>query len=266
MQIQYKDFKFDLSKPIDISIAIKNGNNNPKAFYAPNTILEPVRLEEFIGSTTEGGILNFKNIFLNPHGNGTHTECLGHITENNFTINECLKEFHHLAQLVTIKPETLENGDTIITEKQIKQLSFNKNAKAIIIRTLPNDDDKLSKDWSGANHTYIHHLAMKILVENDFEHFLIDSPSVDKEDDNGKLLAHKTFWGLLNDSTQKRGAVHVDDSYSLERKNCTITEMVYIPNEVKDDLYLMNIQIISLEMDASPSKILLFSHAKAQSR
>lgn len=258
MQIQYKNYTFDLSKPIDISIAIKNGNHNPKAFYGPDTILEPVRADEFVGSTQEGGILNFKNVFLNPHGNGTHTECLGHITENDFTINECLKKFHHLAQLVSITPEVLENGDTIISEKQVQALHFDKDAKAIIIRTLPNAEDKTTRDWSGKNHTYIHHLAMKHLVENGFEHFLIDSPSVDREDDAGKLLAHKTFWGLLNDKTQERGAVKVDKTYSLERKNCTITEMVYVPNEIKDDLYLMNIQIISLEMDASPSKILLF--------
>ncbi|MFT4645336.1 MAG: arylformamidase [Planctomycetota bacterium] len=258
MQIQYRNYSFDLSKPIDISIAIKNGNNNPKAFYGPDTILEPVRTDEFVGSTTEGGILNFKNVFLNPHGNGTHTECLGHITENEFTINQCLKEFHHLAQVVSITPETLENGDTVISEKQVKAIDFHKDAKAIIIRTLPNSEDKNSRDWSGANHTYIHHLAMKHMVDSGIEHFMIDSPSVDREDDNGMLLAHKTFWGLLNEKTQVKGAVKVDDSYSLERKNCTITEMIFVPNEIKDDLYLMNIQIISLEMDASPSKILLF--------
>ena len=258
MQIQYKNYSFDLSKPIDISIAIKNGNNNPKAFYGPDTILEAVRTDEFVGSTTEGGILNFKNIFLNPHGNGTHTECLGHITENEFTINQCLKKFHHLAQVISITPEILKNGDTIISEKQMKELNFHQEAKAIIIRTLPNREDKIVRDWSGTNHTYIHHLAMQFLVKNGFEHFMIDSPSVDKEDDNGKLLSHKIFWGLLNEKTQAKGAVKVDDSYSLDRKNSTITEMIYVPNEIKDDLYLLNIQIISLEMDASPSKILLF--------
>jgi hypothetical protein len=34
--------------------------------------------------------------------------------------------------------------------------------------------------------------------------------------------------------------------------------MVFVPNEVPDDLYLLNIQIASLETDASPSKPLLF--------
>ena len=99
MQIKHKDYTFDLSKPIDISIAIKNGNNNPKAFYGPDTILEPVRTDEFVGSTKEGGILNFKNVFLNPHGNGTHTECLGHITEEIYSINKTLTEYFFNAKI-----------------------------------------------------------------------------------------------------------------------------------------------------------------------
>ena len=202
--------------------------------------------------------LNFKNVFLNPHGNGTHTECLGHITTNAFTINKCLQNFHFIAQLVSIFPEKLENGDTIISEKQIKAITFNPEAKALIIRTLPNENDKKNRDWSGANHTYIHHLAMQHLVENGIEHFLIDSPSVDREDDAGKLLAHKCFWGILNENTQERGAVTLVEGIDIVRKNCTITEMVFVPDAVNDGIYLMNIQIISLEMDASPSKILLF--------
>jgi hypothetical protein len=74
------------------------------------------------------------------------------------------------------------------------------------------------------------------------QHLLIDLPSVDREEDGGQMLAHKAFWQYPDNP----------------RKEATITEMVFVPNEVPDDLYLLNIQIASLETDASPSKPLLF--------
>lgn len=262
MIIKHNNLTFDLSKPIDISIPLENGKNNPNAFYAPDISFQAVKTDEFVGSTSEGGILNFKNIFINPHGNGTHTECLGHITKNKFTINECLNEFHFLAQLVTIEPEKLENGDFIITEKLISKIIFKENVTALIIRTTPNNLEKKYKKWTNTNHCYIHSNAMKMIKNLGINHFLIDTPSVDREDDGGKLLAHKTFWNLLNSKTEGKKAVEVSEETILSRKNCTITEMIFADNSIKDDLYLLNIQIISLEMDASPSKIVLFEKVK----
>lgn len=257
MIFKYSNFSFDLSKPIDISIPIKNGNN-PKAFFAPDVSFQTVKTDDFVGSTQEGGILNFKNIFINPHGNGTHTECLGHITKNEFTINKCLNEYHFLAQLVSILPIQLENGDYVISEDQIRNIAIEKNITAIIIRTKPNIIDKKTRDWSNINHCYIHYKAMQIFVENGIKHFLIDTPSVDKKNDKGKLLAHKAFWGLLNAKTFESKAVEIPIEMDLPRKNCTISEMIFVNNAVYDDIYLLNISILSLEMDASPSKIILY--------
>jgi hypothetical protein len=37
---------------------------------------------DFIGKgLLQGSSTNFNNIYFNPHGHGTHTECVGHITE-----------------------------------------------------------------------------------------------------------------------------------------------------------------------------------------
>ena len=74
------------------------------------------------------------------------------------------------------------------------------------------------------------------------EHLLIDMPSIDKEMDEGKLLAHHAFWQYpTNTQTQK-----------------TITEFIFVPNEVLDGTYLLNLQIASFENDASPSKPILY--------
>jgi hypothetical protein len=78
---------------------------------------------------------------------------------------------------------------------------------------------------------------------------LIDLPSVDKEKDGGKLASHKAFWNVTDVKLLNQDA----------RLDCTITEMIFVPNEVADGNYLLNLQIASFENDASPSKPILYS-------
>ena len=237
-----KKFKANLNKPLDISIPIKNGFENPNCFYAPMPEFEPVRAGDFVGSTKEGGLVNFFNIKLNPHGNGTHTECVGHISKEKYSINECLTSFHHLVKLVTIFPTKLENGDRVILKHQLEEVFEKNETPAIAIRTQPNDDLKRNINYSGANPPYIHFEAIEYLVDCGVQHLLVDLPSVDREVDDGKLLAHKAFWQYPDNV----------------RKNCTITELFYATNQIKDDLYLLGLHIISLDLDASPSKPVLY--------
>ena len=234
-------YKIDLNQAISISTPFHGKNHLPKAFYSPDLDIEPVRTDGWIGSTLEGGILNFKNVFINPHGNGTHTECVGHIAKEPYMIKDCLKSNFHLGQLISIQPRSNET-DTFITHKQIKEIQFEENVNCLIIRTLPNAYSDKIKDWSGTNPCYIEYQAMNLLIEMGIEHFMIDLPSVDRESDEGKLLAHKTFWQYPGNSP---------------RRNATITEMIYAPEEVEDGLYLVDIQVLPLAMDASPSNILL---------
>ena len=41
--------------------------------------------------------------------------------------------------------------------------------------------------------------------------------------------------------------------------NRTITELIYVPEEVTDRQYLLNLQIAPFENDASPSKPILYA-------
>lgn len=244
LTIQFKNvpYQIDLLKGVSISTPFHAKNHLPRAFYSPDLDVEPVRNDGWVGSTTEGGILNFKNIFINPHGNGTHTECVGHIAIEPFYIKDCLKASHHLGQLFTIYP-TKRGEDTAITLVQLQSLNLLDEANCIMLRTLPNSKEDKIKDWSGTNPTYIDADAMAYLVEKGFEHFMIDTPSVDRENDEGKLLAHKTFWNYPGDQP---------------RKHATITEMFYAPKEIEDGLYFVNIQVLPFLMDASPSNIILY--------
>jgi len=237
------EYKVDLGDPIDISMPLHVGKDNPSAWYVSPPTIEPVRTEQFTGAVAEGGSVNFRNISFNPHGHGTHTECVGHIANEVYSINKTLTQFFFLAELISIVPEKQENGDKIITWEQIRSALQNENNQAIVIRTLPNYSEKLSKQYSDTNPAFIEAKAMTELIALGIEHFLVDLPSVDKEMDDGVLAAHHAFW----------------EHPEKTNLNRTITELIYVPEEVADRQYLLNLQIAPFENDASPSKPILYA-------
>ena len=248
IQHQNQTLEVDLSKPIDISIPLTNSDENPIAWYIEKPVIEPVVFGDWIGSVNEGASTNFNNIFFNPHGHGTHTECLGHITREFYSINQSLKEFFFLAELISVVPE-MQGEDLVTTKKQIEKGLEGKTPEALIIRTLPNFKIKKSLNYSNTNPPYLSEDAARYICESGIQHLLIDLPSVDKEKDEGELLAHKAFWNVKD----------MNNLNTDSRLNCTITEMIFVPDEVKDGTYLLNLQIASFENDASPSKPVLYT-------
>ncbi|TAH44292.1 MAG: cyclase family protein [Bacteroidetes bacterium] len=234
-------YKVNLSEPIDISLPLQAGSENVNAFHLSPMKIEPIRMGSFVGSVAEGGPCNVNNILFNPHGNGTHTESVGHISETSYPIHKCLQKFFFLAELLSINPEMRE-GDAVISLSQLKAKLGNKSPEAIIIRTLPNEKSKMTRQYSGTNPAYLDHEAAKFLAAIGVQHLLLDLPSVDKEEDGGVLSAHHQFWNYP----------------AAAREHCTITELIYVPDEVDDGTYLLNLQIASFMNDASPSKPLLY--------
>lgn len=236
-------FSVDLSQPIDISIPLSD-SQNPLAWYLDKPTIIPVQSDDWIGKVSEGGDVNFNTITFNPHAHGTHTECVGHITEKVHSINKHLTQFFFVAELITVVAETREE-DLVISKKLIKFHLKDKTPEALVIRTFPNTRDKKTKDWGHTNWTYIEESAMVLLRRVGVKHLLIDVPSVDREKDDGELKAHKAFWDL-------DGKIRMD---------ATITEMIYVPHEIEDGRYLLNLQIAPFENDASPSKPVLYKIA-----
>lgn len=243
-------FEVDFSKPIDISIPLSNTDNNPIAWYIEKPVIEPVRFGDWVGKVSEGSSsTNFNNIFFNPHGHGTHTECLGHITRDFYSVNQNLTQFFFTAELVTLRPY-VQGDDHVITKIQIMAALVGKNPEAVVIRTMPNETDKMSRKYSNTNPAYLDEAAAGYLREIGVKHLLIDLPSVDKEHDEGKLLAHKAFWNVTD----------VNNLNQDTRLDATITEMIYVPDSIHDGSFLLNLQIASFENDASPSKPILYSY------
>lgn len=242
----------DLKEGFDLSLAVSP--SGPLAWYVDPPRIEPVMTDRFTGSIARGGKVNFFDVAFNPHGNGTHTECLGHITKEKQSVNRHFKSWIMAARLVTLKPVTLSAdrsewvraGDRVITPEQLALVMGADPVEALIIRTLPNTEKKLAKNYSNTNPPYMLPEAMDWLNKFGIRHLLVDLPSVDREEDGGALEAHHVFWGVPDDP-------HTDK---------TITELVYAPDEVPDGIYLLNLQMAALENDAAPSRPVLYKARK----
>lgn len=234
----------DTAEPLDISIPLSNDERNPRAWYVDPPRFEPVRTEHYIGSVKEGGTVNFRNIYFNPHGHCTHTECLGHITEEVHSINETMNQYFFRAKVISILPKRIvrSNGDVdfVITKEQL--LKHELNCEALVIRSLPNDKLKTNKNYSSTNPPYFDVDCVKQLHKSGVEHLLIDLPSVDRESDEGKLVFHHAFWEVPENPNFKR----------------TITELIYVDNSILDGDYIMNLQVAAFNNDAAPSRPVLY--------
>jgi len=243
LNILGNDRSIDLTDPLDISIPLKNGYPQVNCFDAPLFSASPLRAGDFVGCTMHGSPVNFYNVAINPHGNGTHTECVGHIASGPYYINECYKPAFHTAQLISIFPQLNEEGDKIIPSGHLEHLWEYQGEEALILRTLPNGEEKLNKNYSGTNPPYLTEDAMRYIVSKGIKHLLLDLPSVDRELDEGKVSCHKIFWNYPGDEV---------------RKDATITELIFVPDSIKDGIYLLSLQLLNIQLDVSPSRPLLY--------
>lgn len=230
-------YTIDLGAGIDISIPVSR-EAGPNAFYLPEPAFSTVEAGGFVGDVRRGGSCNVEDISFSPHGNGTHTECAGHIAPEDIYIRDILPEVLLPAKLISVQPE-----DGVISADMIRRkLDSNPEpVTALIVRTLPNDEDKRIKNYSGQDPTYFHTGAIHEINRESIMHLLTDLPSLDKEDDN-RLQAHHAFFR---------------EGESWNRKK-TVTEMVFVPDEIPDGLYALNLQIAAFESDAGPSRPVLY--------
>jgi len=236
-----KEYQIDLSKPLDISMPLRGGEDNITSWYLPRPTILPTEVDGFKVSIADGAAVNSNTISFNPHAHGTHTECVGHITETVYSINEQLTHYFFKAFLVTVAPGKLDD-DFVISKKQLQHLLKNEKPEALVIRTLPNDQEKCHKDYSHTNPPYLLEETAVFLRELGVKHLLIDLPSVDKEKDGGALRAHKAFWNFEKNL----------------RVDATITEFIFVSNKINDDHYILNLQVAPFNNDASPSRPVLY--------
>lgn len=272
MRITLDSRPYDLSRPIDISVPLRFNGPQPNAYGVEPASSKACEYGSLIGDTRRGGSCNFEQYTFVPHCNGTHTECVGHITKKRLSVRDCLGDTLIHASLVSVQPvipdETNENyvvefgrNDRLITKSAIEAILDTMRpdnagsvepsyARALIVRTLPNDESKLTRLYDGSTiPPYFTTDAMRHIVETGFTHLLVDIPSIDRLFDEGKLSNHRIFWSV------NEGSFEAGPSTMIEK---TITELIYVYNEVEDGEYLLNLQIAPFESDCAPSRPVLF--------
>src|SRR5699024_8980136 len=177
MKINGSIVTVDLSRNYDLSIPLQASEENPLVWGVDQPIIKPVQKGGWIGKVTEGASVNFNTIEFSPHGHGTHTECIGHITPEFYSINQLLKEFVFCAEVISVVPENF-GKDYRISKKQLMSAMKSAKPTALVVRTIPNTKNKLERNYTGTNWPYLEESAAAYLAEIGVKHLLIDLPSV----------------------------------------------------------------------------------------
>jgi arylformamidase len=159
---------YDLAHPIDLSIPLRFNGPQPNAYGVAPAASEPVQAGTLIGDTRRGGSCNFEKYTFIPHCSGTHTECVGHITKERISVRDCLQDVLIPARLISVEPvganETGDRyavgfrGDDQLITREILAAALKSDSGsqagdtdlALVIRTLPNDENKLDRLYDGS--------------------------------------------------------------------------------------------------------------------
>jgi arylformamidase len=235
-----------------------------RCFGAPPASSVPLEVGDFNGRVVRGASCNCSTVTLTPHANGTHTESVGHLTVERVDVHSLVPQRLLLAALVTIEPELAADSregseprpvdvDLLITRARLEEAwpvppGPRLAARALVVRTQPNDPQKFTEDYR-AGAPFLSAEAASCLVERGIEHLVLDVPSADRSSDGGVLTAHRIFFGLPSGSTQLEQA---------QRPACTITELAYIGAAIADGWYLLGLQTPAIAGEAVPSRPVLY--------
>src|SRR6188474_1908451 len=103
--------ELDVANPVDISIPLRFNGPQPNAYGVEPATSEPCVYGSLIGDTRRGGSCNFERYAFIPHCNGTHTECIGHITKERISVRDCLQDAFLRAWLVSVPPTLSGNTE-----------------------------------------------------------------------------------------------------------------------------------------------------------
>jgi arylformamidase len=261
-----KRYRVKTESPVSLAIPLAFNGPQPSFFGAPAATAAPLKVEGFVGDTRKGGSCNVAELRLVPHCNGTHTESVGHLVPEAPPIAELLLRTLFPARLITVIPsaadETPEGyrpakqtADRLITrdalDGALHEELENAQSKALLVRTLPNDESKKHRCYGGlpCRPPFFSIEAIDYLTARGIEHLLVDIPSLDKMYDEGMLTAHHRFWNVL----ERHQALTLETQIFK-----TVTEMIFVPDHIQDGLYLLDLQIPAFLSDAAPCRPIIY--------
>ncbi len=120
---------------------------------------------------------------------------------------------------------------------------------ACVIRTLPNDPGKRSRDYTDLVPPYLTREAVEWLIEKRIDHLVLDVPSLDRAHDEGHMVGHRLFFGLPPGSSARGDAA---------RSRATITELAFVPDEVPDGPCVLSLAVPAIGGDAVPCQPIVY--------
>lgn len=275
----------------EVGALVKTHKLRVDAFDLPQPTAVPFKAGNFVARVAEGSSVNVSEFNVCCHGSGTHTEAVGHILADNRSISTCFDLCNSLHPAIVVTAEatlasecketypTLCPTDLVITratlqasvaraaqELKIDVHDFPELCRVLVVRNnaykhakLTKSSDTLYVSYSSRNPPYFTAECSDYMLQLGVHHLVTDLPSVDKEQDGGKLVNHKTIF--LRQSAV--GGVVPTYKYPAIDEKCpySVTEFAYIPSSTSEGLYLIDLQIAPLIMDASPSRPVLYKAA-----
>jgi hypothetical protein len=248
----------DFGAATSLALALDFDAPQPRHFAAPAAVSTAYVAGSFNGEVARGASCNCRQLTLIPHCNGTHTESAGHLTLTSDRLHEILPAAPLPALLLSVTPAPAagsgedsdplpQPGDHLVTAAAIAAawpavLPF--TPRALLLRT-PNIPGKPLRDYSGTNPAYLSRQAVRLIVARGIEHLVLDLPSLDRSDDDGRLTGHRLFFGLPAGST---------DLAAATRRQCTITEFAWFPDGLRDGPCALQLQVPAFSGDAVPSR------------
>jgi arylformamidase len=263
-----------LDRGVSLAIAVDfsgggpvSQGTGPRHFGAPPPTSRPYSAGAFSGSVATGASCNCSTLTLIPHCQMTHTESVAHLTRESGDAWRVVPRGLLPAVVVSVIPEPARESsestdpqpwgtDTLITQRRLRAAwpmvrppLSNIDPVAAIIRTLPNDASKRTRDYSEEVPPYLTREAVHWLVEKRIEHLVLDVPSVDRTHDEGHLVGHRIFFGLPPGSSARGDAA---------RSRATVTELAFIPDEVHDGPCVLSLAVPAIGGDAVPSQPIVY--------
>lgn len=250
-----KKFNFNLLQPLSISRQL-DLTKQSNAFNLPEVKSETFSFEDlFIGDVLQGGSCNVDILSFCPH-NLTHIECSSHILNQTLpeTVSMADISLNHLQGLIYVIDlrAIVKDSKLILKEHLEKELAkINLPVTAIALKT-PASDLEQNFDFSGKDFLALSKEAAEEINKFSFQGtkittLILDLPSTDSENDDGKLLAHRTFFeipetGITFKDTKKKVIVElayfseIDQNYYYFimtppkiKTNAIITDILFFP-------------------------------------
>jgi kynurenine formamidase len=245
--------RVDFSAGRSIAIPLDPHGPQPAFFSGRPANARTLQVSGYVGDVQRGGSCNAETVEITPHCHGTHTECLGHLTEERQAVQETIYSEPVLARLASVRPGPgpgRKDSPRFSRAALEDALSGFRSppVEALVIRALPNDPARRFRDYMEApDYPVLGPQAMTWLASLPLRHLLVDSPSLDTPHDP-MLANHRAWWGLDGREAPE----------GIDPARRSLTEMIWVPDELADGLYWLQLELSPLVGDATPSRPMLY--------